>query len=51
MNIRYVHTNLIAKDWRKLADFYIKVLGCKEKKPERNLNHCGEKTGKEITNG
>ena len=38
MDIRYVHTNLVAKDWRKLADFYIKDLGCKEKKPERNLS-------------
>lgn len=37
MKIRYVHTNLIAKDWRKLADFYIKVLGCSAKQPERDL--------------
>ena len=36
--IRYVHTNLIAKDWRKLADFYIAVFGCKPKPPERNLS-------------
>lgn len=35
--IRYVHTNLIAKDWRKLADFYISVFGCKPLLPERDL--------------
>jgi len=28
LNIRYVHTNIVAKNWRKLADFYIQVFGC-----------------------
>lgn len=37
MKIRYVHTNLIAADWRRLADFYINVFGCVEKKPGRDL--------------
>ena len=37
-SIRYVHTNLIAKDWTKLADFYIKVFHCKIVPPERNLS-------------
>lgn len=36
--IKYVHTNLIAKDWRKLADFYIAVFGCKPVYPERDLS-------------
>ena len=36
--IRYVHTNIVAKDWRKLADFYIKVFGCTPVPPERNLS-------------
>lgn len=35
--IKFVHTNLIAKDWRRLADFYIHVFGCKPVYPERNL--------------
>lgn len=35
--IRFVHTNLIAKDWKKLAAFYIKVFGCKPIYPERDL--------------
>jgi len=35
--IRYVHTNLVARDWRKLAKFYVEVFGCKPKPPERDL--------------
>ena len=35
--MKYMHTNIIAKDWRKLADFYIKVFECKETSTERNL--------------
>lgn len=38
MTIKFVHTNIVAKDWRKLADFYINALGCTEKKPERDLS-------------
>jgi predicted enzyme related to lactoylglutathione lyase len=33
----YTHTNLIARDWRKLADFYINAFGCVPVPPERNL--------------
>lgn len=29
MGMRYVHTNIIAKDWKKLSQFYQKVLHCK----------------------
>lgn len=36
MEIRYVHTNIIAKDWRKLADFYINVFDCSLRPPERD---------------
>jgi len=25
---RYVHTNLVALDWRRLAAFYVEVFGC-----------------------
>jgi predicted enzyme related to lactoylglutathione lyase len=38
MSIRYVHTNLIAKDWRALAAFYIDVFGCVPVPPERDLS-------------
>jgi len=35
--MKYVHTNLVARDWRKLADFYINVFNCKPIQPERDL--------------
>lgn len=38
MGIKYVHTNLVAKDWRKLARFYIHVFDCKPQPPERDLS-------------
>lgn len=38
MPIRYVHTNIIARDWRALASFYIRVLACKPVPPERDLS-------------
>lgn len=36
--IKYVHTNIIAEDWRKLAQFYIDVFHCKPVYPERDLS-------------
>jgi len=38
MPTRYAHTNLIAKDWRRLASFYQEVFGCVPISPERNLS-------------
>ena len=38
MKATYRHTNLIAKDWRRLADFYETVFGCKRLMPERDLS-------------
>lgn len=35
--IRYVHTNIIAKDYQKLIDFYKKVFGCQSIGETRNL--------------
>jgi catechol 2,3-dioxygenase-like lactoylglutathione lyase family enzyme len=35
---RYVHTNLIARDWRALAAFYREVFGCIDVPPERNYS-------------
>jgi len=29
MAIKYVHTNIIAKDWKQLSRFYQQVLGCR----------------------
>jgi predicted enzyme related to lactoylglutathione lyase len=36
--VRYVHTNLIARDWRRLARFYEVVFGCVPVPPERDLS-------------
>lgn len=37
MPIVYTHTNLIARDWRRLAEFYQRVFGCTPVPPERSL--------------
>lgn len=34
--IRYAHTNLIARDWRALARFYVEVFGCEPVGSERH---------------
>lgn len=36
MHAKYVHTNLIARDWKKLADFYTNVFACSFVPPERD---------------
>lgn len=38
MKAKYVHTNIIARDWEKLAQFYIDVFGCEPAPPERDHN-------------
>jgi catechol 2,3-dioxygenase-like lactoylglutathione lyase family enzyme len=35
---RFVHTNLVARDWRRLAAFYQNVFGCLPVLPERDLS-------------
>jgi predicted enzyme related to lactoylglutathione lyase len=35
---RYVHTNLVARDWRRLAAFYESVFGCVPVPPERDYS-------------
>ncbi len=36
MIIKYGHTNIISKDWKKLADFYELVFNCKPVPPKRD---------------
>jgi predicted enzyme related to lactoylglutathione lyase len=36
--MKYVHTNIIAKDWKNLAKFYEEVFDCKPVFPERKLS-------------
>ncbi|MBC8336070.1 MAG: VOC family protein [Anaerolineales bacterium] len=40
MSIKFVHTNLIAKDWKRLSAFYQEVFECVPAPPERD--HSGE---------
>jgi predicted enzyme related to lactoylglutathione lyase len=35
--MRYVHTNLVAHDWRRLAAFYERVFGCVPVPPQRSM--------------
>ena len=35
---RYGHTNLIARDWRRLADWYERLFGCTPVPPERDYS-------------
>jgi catechol 2,3-dioxygenase-like lactoylglutathione lyase family enzyme len=34
---RYKHTNIVAADWRRLAEFYQEIFGCELVPPERDL--------------
>lgn len=36
--MKYVHTNLITSDWKRLAGFYVQVFGCKLILPQRHLS-------------
>ncbi len=42
---RYVHTNLIAHDWRRLAAFYVDLFGCTIVPPERNYSGADLEAG------
>lgn len=35
---RFAHVNLVARDWKRLADFYIDVFGCEPVGAERDLS-------------
>lgn len=37
-NAKYVHTNLVARDWRSLVRFYEDVFGCVSVPPERDYS-------------
>jgi predicted enzyme related to lactoylglutathione lyase len=42
---RYVHTNLVARDWRRLARFYEDVFGCLPVSSERDLSGAEMEAG------
>jgi predicted enzyme related to lactoylglutathione lyase len=37
-NMRFAHTNIVAKNWKLLSEFYINVFDCKAKPPKRKLS-------------
>jgi len=45
LNARFRHTNLIARDWKRLSRFYQEVFGCVPVPPERHLK------GRELERG
>ena len=49
MQARYVHTNVIARDWRALADFYQRVFGCVPVPPERDYRGAALDAGTGLT--
>lgn len=38
MKAKFAHVNLVARNWMRLADFYVTVLGCTPVLPERHLS-------------
>lgn len=36
--MKYTHTNIVARDWKKLSEFYIRVFRCIPVPPERHLS-------------
>ena len=38
MTTKFAHINIVAEDWKRLAQFYIDVFGCRPKPPERDLS-------------
>jgi catechol 2,3-dioxygenase-like lactoylglutathione lyase family enzyme len=45
---RYVHTNLVARDWRALERFYMEVFGCERVPPERDYAGAALEAGTSI---
>lgn len=45
---RYAHTNPIARDWRKLAAFYVEQFGCSPVPPERSFSGLDLESGTVI---
>ncbi|UCG56626.1 MAG: VOC family protein [Phycisphaerales bacterium] len=53
IKVKYKHTNIIARDWRKLAEFYEQVLGCVPVPPARDatgewVERCTGVPGAEV---
>lgn len=54
LEARYVHTNVVSRDWRSLVAFYERVFGCRPVPPERDyrgplLDACTGLTGAHLS--
>jgi catechol 2,3-dioxygenase-like lactoylglutathione lyase family enzyme len=49
IHARYVHTNVIARDWRALSEFYQNVFGCVSVPPERDYRGPALDAGTALT--
>lgn len=47
-NAKYVHTNLVARNWRGLSRFYREVFGCVPVPPERDYSGADLEAGTGI---
>jgi len=43
ISARFVHANIVAQDWKRLADFYHQVFGCTPVPPSVTLPGIGSK--------
>lgn len=50
MPIKYVHTNIVSKNWKKLVQFYQDVFDCKPVPPARSLSEDWLSEGTGIPN-
>lgn len=50
IDARFLHTNLVARDWRALARFYQDVFGCTPVPPERDLSGAELARGTGVAN-
>lgn len=53
MKVKYRHTNIVAWDWQKLAEFYKRIFGCVPVPPERTnvgdwIERCTGVPGAEV---
>jgi catechol 2,3-dioxygenase-like lactoylglutathione lyase family enzyme len=47
--VKYAHTNLVARDWRRLAGFYVRLFGCVPVPPERDFRSTELDAGTGLT--
>ena len=48
--MKYVHTNIISKDWKRLAEFYIQVFECTLQPPARDQSGTWLEKGTGVKN-